>query len=81
MTFGISAALLTPFAADGSIDTGRSAAHTAALLGRGLAGVTPFGTTGEGASVGVAERRAALDAFSVHRDRAGRALRNPLPEG
>ena len=63
MTFGISAALLTPFAADGSIDAERLAAHAADLLGRGLAGVTPFGTTGEGASVGAAERRAALDAF------------------
>lgn len=61
--FGVSAALLTPFAEDGSIDVERLAAHAAGLLERGLAGVTPFGTTGEGASVGTAERRVALDAF------------------
>ena len=63
MPFGVSAALATPFAEDGSLDVDRLAAHAAGLLERGLAGVTPFGTTGEGASVGAAERLAALDAF------------------
>ena len=63
MPFGVSAALLTPFAGDGSLDADRLAAHAGRLLGRGLAGVTPFGTTGEGASVGAAERAVALDAF------------------
>ena len=63
MPFGISAALLTPFADDGSLDAERLADHAARLLDRGLAGVTPFGTTGEGASVGAAERVDALDAF------------------
>ena len=65
MPFGISAALLTPFAEDGSLDADRLADHAARLLDRGLAGVTPFGTTGEGASVGAAERVAALDAFAA----------------
>lgn len=63
MPFGVSAALLTPFAEDGSLDAERLVAHAARLLERGLAGVTPFGTTGEGASVGTAERLVALDAF------------------
>ena len=63
MSFGVSAALATPFVEDGSLDVDRLAAHAAGLLERGLAGVTPFGTTGEGASVGAAERLAALDAF------------------
>jgi len=65
MPFGISAALLSPFAEDGSLDADRLAAHAAALLDAGLDGVTPFGTTGEGASIGADERLFALDAFAA----------------
>ena len=61
------AALTTPYAADGSIDRPAFAAHAQALLRRGLDGVVPFGTTGEGASLGLAEKRAALE----HLVRAG----------
>jgi 4-hydroxy-tetrahydrodipicolinate synthase len=49
--FGISAALVTPFDADGSVDTARLRGHIAAVLADGCASVTLFGTTGEGASV------------------------------
>ena len=57
---GISAALLTPFSADGQIDFGRFALHARKLLDNGAASVTIFGTTGEGASVSPDERRAGL---------------------
>lgn len=61
--FGISAALLTPFAADGAIDAPRLARHARDLLARGVRSVTLFGTTGEGASVGLGEREAGLAAL------------------
>jgi 4-hydroxy-tetrahydrodipicolinate synthase len=60
---GIWPALMTPLAADLSIDHARFAAHARQLLEAGCRGVTPFGTTGEGPSFSVAERRAAIDAL------------------
>jgi 4-hydroxy-tetrahydrodipicolinate synthase len=54
--FGISPALATPFAADGSVDVPRLGAHIADLVSRGCKSATVFGTTGEGPSVGAAER-------------------------
>ncbi len=54
--FGISVALLTPFGADGSLDTARLAAHAADVLERGATSVTLFGTTGENASIAGSER-------------------------
>jgi len=60
---GIWPALMTPLDATLAIDHGRFAAHARALLDAGCAGVTPFGTTGEGPSFSVAERRAAVDAL------------------
>ena len=57
---GISAALLTPFSADGQIDFDRFVSHARKLLYNGAASVTIFGTTGEGASVSPDERRAGL---------------------
>ncbi|WP_055664681.1 dihydrodipicolinate synthase family protein [Jannaschia seosinensis] len=62
-TFGISVALLTPFDATGDVDGSRLASHAARLMQRGANGVTLFGTTGEGASVGLSERPAVLSAF------------------
>lgn len=59
--FGLSVALLTPFHRDGSLDVGRLSAHAAQLLTRGVETITLFGTTGEGASIGAAERVAAID--------------------
>jgi 4-hydroxy-tetrahydrodipicolinate synthase len=54
--FGISVALLTPFAADGALDTATLADHASDVLGRGATSVTLFGTTGENASIAAAER-------------------------
>ena len=58
---GIWPALLTPLNADLSIDHGRLAAHCKKLLASGCSGVTPFGTTGEGPSFSMAERKHTLD--------------------
>lgn len=60
--FGISAALLTPFQSNGSIDTPLLCAHANQLLAQGVQGVTLFGTTGEGASIGEQERSATIAA-------------------
>jgi len=60
---GIWPALLTPLDADLNIDHARFNAHAHALLDTGCAGITPFGTTGEGPSFTMAERRAAVDAL------------------
>lgn len=61
--FGISVALLTPFTGDGAVDHAAMTRHARALLDRGAGGITLFGTTGEGASIGMEERAAALDAL------------------
>jgi len=60
---GIWPALLTPLDATHAIDHAAFAAHTQALLAAGCVGATPFGTTGEGPSFSVDERRAAIDAL------------------
>lgn len=62
---GIWPALLTPLDAALNIDANAFAAHAKALLAAGCAGVTPFGTTGEGPSFSVDERRAAIDALQA----------------
>lgn len=58
---GIWPALLTPLDARLDIDLDAFAAHCHALLAAGCQGVTPFGTTGEGPSFSLAERRSALE--------------------
>ncbi len=58
---GLWPALLTPLGERGGIDVPRFAAHARRLLDAGCTGVTPFGTTGEGPSFTLAERRAALE--------------------
>ncbi|HEY6134538.1 MAG TPA: dihydrodipicolinate synthase family protein [Rubrivivax sp.] len=60
---GIWPALLTPLNADLSIDHTRFAALARALVAAGCGGVTPFGTTGEGPSFSLDERRRAVDAM------------------
>ena len=60
---GIWPALMTPLRSDLSIDHGLFAFHARTLLAAGCGGVTPFGTTGEGPSFTVAERRDAVDAL------------------
>jgi 4-hydroxy-tetrahydrodipicolinate synthase len=61
--FGLSAALATPFDARGQIDTARAIAHARWCLANGCGSVTLFGTTGEGASIGAAEREHLLASF------------------
>jgi 4-hydroxy-tetrahydrodipicolinate synthase len=71
---GIWPALLTPLHADLRINLDALAAHCHRLLDAGCAGLTPFGTTGEGPSFSVAERRAALDGLVERGIPAGRIL-------
>ncbi len=61
--FGISVALVTPFQADGALDSAMLGDHARNMMDAGVDGVTLFGTTGEGASVGLAERRLGIDAL------------------
>jgi 4-hydroxy-tetrahydrodipicolinate synthase len=61
--FGLSCALTTPFLADGALDRARFADHAAWCLERGCSSVTVFGTTGEGASLGLSARQGAIDAL------------------
>ena len=61
---GLSCALSTPFAADGTVDHGRLAEHALKVIARGCDSITLFGTTGEGASIGAGERKAALAALA-----------------
>lgn len=58
---GIWPALLTPLKPDLSIDHARLAAHCKTLLTKGCPGVTAFGTTGEGPSFSMAERKQAIE--------------------
>ena len=58
---GIWPALLTPLNADLSIDHLKFAAHCKSLIASGCPGVTAFGTTGEGPSFSMAERKQAIE--------------------
>jgi 4-hydroxy-tetrahydrodipicolinate synthase len=62
--FGIAASLTTPFAGD-SIDVERLCRHATYSLDRGCDRIVLFGTTGEGASVGLGERRPVLEALKA----------------
>jgi 4-hydroxy-tetrahydrodipicolinate synthase len=62
--FGLSCALPTPFAGDGSIDLGRLTDHARWVMAHGCDGVTVFGTTGEGASIALPERRQILSSLA-----------------
>ena len=59
--FGISAALLTPFAKNGDIDWPLLCRHANELLENGVNSITLFGTTGEGASISLSERRQGVE--------------------
>ncbi len=61
--FGLSIALPTPFEDNGAIDAARLAEHASDMLMRGAASVTLFGTTGEGASIGIPERPIGIEAI------------------
>ncbi len=54
--FGVSAAMITPFDERGAVDEVRAAAHAQRVLASGANGITLFGTTGEGASLGQEDR-------------------------
>ena len=58
---GIWPALMTPLDAQLNIDHAKMAAHAQALIAQGCGGVTAFGTTGEGPSFSMQERREAID--------------------
>ena len=55
--------MLTPITPTGLLDEALFAEHAAMLLRRGVDGLAPFGTTGEGQSFSVAQRRAGLEAL------------------
>src|SRR5260221_2304904 len=59
---GIWSASLTPLRPDLSIDLPLLIEHCRWQLARGCHGIALFGTTGEGTSFGVGERKAALEA-------------------
>lgn len=61
---GIICASLTPVSAEGMIDIPRMAAHIRGLFEDGCSFVSPFGSTGEGASFSVREKIAALTALT-----------------
>jgi len=61
--FGLSCATITPFAANGSVDVPRLISHLHRCLGEGCDSFTLFGTTGEGASVGLSERNLVLESL------------------
>lgn len=61
--FGLSCALTTPMRADGSVDLPRLSHHARHVLAQGCDSVTLYGTTGEGAALGLQERMAMLGAL------------------
>jgi 4-hydroxy-tetrahydrodipicolinate synthase len=62
-SFGLSCALALPLKDFFSIDVDRLAAHAGRCVAAGCSSVTVFGTTGEGASVSLAERERVLEAL------------------
>lgn len=71
---GLWCATLTPVSADGRIDNARFASHAHSLFAQGVEGIAPFGTTGEGQSFSVDERRAGLDGLLAGGVPAGRIV-------
>lgn len=63
--FGLSAAMVTPFRTNEALDLSRLAEHAKWCLSNGCASVTVFGTTGEGASVGMSGREQVLGALAA----------------
>jgi len=62
---GIICASLTPVSTAGAIDIPRMAAHIRGLFDEGCSFVSPFGSTGEGASFSVREKIRALEALTA----------------
>lgn len=61
MISGVFVPLLTAFASDGHVDAGAGAEHARWLVAAGADGLVPFGTSGEGPSLSVREKRDALE--------------------
>lgn len=61
--FGLSCAISTPFDGSGNVDVPRLVAHATDRLARGCDSITLFGTTGEGASIGIGSRAKVFEAF------------------
>ncbi|MEP7329428.1 MAG: dihydrodipicolinate synthase family protein [Betaproteobacteria bacterium] len=60
---GLWCATLTPLDRAGHVDHARMVAHVHRIFTQGVDGVAPFGTTGEGQSFAVNERRGGIDAL------------------
>ena len=63
MSFGLSAALLTPFHEDKTINFAELGSHARQLIDKGVDSVTLFGTTGEGASCGTHDRANGIESL------------------
>lgn len=63
MISGVYVPLLTAFAPDGRADPGACAEHARWVVAAGVDGLVPFGTSGEGPSLSLREKRAVLDAL------------------
>jgi 4-hydroxy-tetrahydrodipicolinate synthase len=81
---GVIPALLTPFTAAGeSVDLDLLDAHLTWLAERGVRTVSPLGTTGEGVSLSLAERRTVIERIAAHPARLAQVPGtgcNALPE-
>lgn len=75
--FGLSCAISTPFNAAGAIDAPLLVRHAQACITEGCGSITLFGTTGEGFSIGPAERARVYAAFKS----AGFDLRRQVGAG
>ncbi|SFD13353.1 dihydrodipicolinate synthase family protein [Tropicimonas isoalkanivorans] len=60
---GVVAALVTPFDSRHEVDVAGLAAHAGRMLHQGCSFISPFGTTGEGASLSTAQKSAVLTAL------------------
>ncbi len=61
--FGLSCAITTPMREGGSVDLPRLVSHARHVLAQGCDSVTLYGTTGEGAALGLPERAAMMGAL------------------
>ncbi|KAH8680638.1 hypothetical protein BX600DRAFT_490998 [Xylariales sp. PMI_506] len=68
---GIMVALITPYAADGSVDHAALDAHVNRMVAAGVHGLVPGGSTGEFTALSLEERKSTLE--QVVRSAAGRA--------
>lgn len=62
---GVFVPLLTAFAGDGAVDPGAFARQAEWLVSRGVDGLVPFGSTGEGPSLSLREKRVLLEALAA----------------